>query len=83
MVTLRDEIERRGERRGRARMLLELLAGQFDTVPAEVSERVLASDEATLVTWTARLPWASTLDEVIGEGSERARRPQRARAPGR
>jgi hypothetical protein len=83
MVTLRDEIKRRGERRGRARMLLELLAEQFDTVPAEVRARILAADEAMLVTWTARLLSASTLDEVLGEGSERARRPQRASAPGR
>jgi hypothetical protein len=79
IVTVLDEIERRGERRGRtegrARTLLELLAGRFGPVLAEVSERILAADEATLTTWTGRLLSASTLDEVLGEGSERARRP--------
>ena len=76
IVTVLDEIERRGERRGerkgRARTLLELLAGRFGAVPAEVSARILAADEATLTTWTARLLSASTLLEVIGEESARA-----------
>ncbi len=79
IVTVLDEIERRGERRGRAegraRTLLELLASRFGAVPAKVSARILAADEATLTTWTARLLSASTLHEVIGEGSERRPRP--------
>jgi hypothetical protein len=74
IVTVLDEIERRGRTEGRAHTLLELLAGRFGMVPAKVSERILAADEATLTTWTARLLSASTLDEVLGEGNERARR---------
>ena len=83
IVTVLDEIERRGERRGRtegraegrAQTLLELLANRFGAVPAKVSARILAADEATLTTWTARLLSASALHEVIGEGSERTQRP--------
>ena len=87
VVTVLDDIERRGERRGRARgraegraegraqTLLELLASRFGAVPANVSARILAADEATLTAWTARLLSASTLREVLGEGNERAQRP--------
>jgi len=83
IVTVLDEIERRGERRGRAegraegraQTLLELLANRFGAVPAKVSARILAADEATLTTWTARLLSASTLHEVLGEESERTQRP--------
>jgi hypothetical protein len=81
MVNELDEIERRGERRGRALTLLELLAGRFGALPAEVSERILAADKATLATWAAKLLSASTLDEVLGGGKERARRsPARKRS---
>jgi hypothetical protein len=79
IVTVLDQIERRGRAKGRAegraQTLLELLASRFGAVPAKVNARILAADEATLTTWTARLLSASTLHEVISGGSERPRRP--------
>jgi hypothetical protein len=75
-----DEIERKGRVEGRARTLLELLAGRFGEVPAKVSARILAADEVTLTTWTARLLSASTLHEVLGEGNERASTARRSPA---
>lgn len=75
-MTVLDEIEPRGERRGRAegraRTLLELLEGRFGAVPVKVSARILAADEKTLMLWTGRLLSASTLSEVIGKDSQRA-----------
>jgi hypothetical protein len=50
-------------------------------VPANVSARILAADEATLTAWTARLLSASTLREVLGEGNERAQRPAARKRP--
>ena len=83
IVTVLDEIERRGRAQGRAegraegraQTLLELLASRFGPVPAKVSALILAADEATLTMWTARLLSASTLREVIGDESEHAQRP--------
>ncbi|WP_437682514.1 Rpn family recombination-promoting nuclease/putative transposase [Sorangium sp. So ce131] len=80
IVTVLDEIERRGERRGRtqglargraegrAQTLLELLTARFGDVPAEVSARILAADEAALVSWTARVLTAPTPEDVLGDG---------------
>ncbi|HTN86117.1 MAG TPA: Rpn family recombination-promoting nuclease/putative transposase, partial [Sorangium sp.] len=76
VVTALDEIERRGERRGRAQgraqTLLDVLAVRFGALPAEVSARILAADEATLVTWTARVLTAPTPEDVLGEDGQRA-----------
>jgi hypothetical protein len=81
IVTVLDEIEDRGRAQGRtegrARTLLELLEGRFGAVPAKVSARILAADEATLRTWTGRLLSASTLNDVLGKGNERASTAQR------
>ncbi|WP_437627152.1 Rpn family recombination-promoting nuclease/putative transposase [Sorangium sp. So ce1151] len=80
VVTALDEIERRGRAQGRAegraqgraQTLLELLAARFGEVPAEVSARILAADEATLVTWTARVLTAPTPEDVLGDDGRRA-----------
>ena len=77
IVTMLDEIERKGRTEGRARTLLELLEGRFGAVPAKVSAQILAADEATLRTWTGRLLSASTLNDVLGKGNERASTAQR------
>ncbi|HLM71466.1 MAG TPA: hypothetical protein VK459_02200 [Polyangiaceae bacterium] len=80
IVTMLDEIERKGRTEGRARTLLELLEGRFGAVPAKVSAQILAADEATLRTWTGRLLSASTLNDVLGKGNERASTAQRPSA---
>ncbi|MFO0593615.1 MAG: Rpn family recombination-promoting nuclease/putative transposase [Polyangiaceae bacterium] len=75
IVTFLDEIERRGERRGeregerkgRAQTLLEQLAARFGALPADVSARVQAADEATLAAWTMRVLTAATLEDVLEE----------------
>ncbi|XXY49328.1 hypothetical protein WME91_55895 [Sorangium sp. So ce269] len=75
-MTELDEIERRGERRGRAQgraqTLLELLTARFGALPAGVSARILAADEATLVAWTARVLTATTPEDVLGDGGQGA-----------
>ncbi|AUX42796.1 transposase [Sorangium cellulosum] len=100
IVTVLDEIERRGERRGerkgerrgerrgerkgRAQTLLEVLTARFGAVPAEVSARILAAEEAALVSWTARILTAATPEDVIGDSDadhgERAAPPRRPAA---
>ncbi|WP_437785758.1 hypothetical protein [Sorangium sp. So ce1097] len=89
-MTELDEIERRGRAQGRAQgrvqgraqMLLELLTARFGALPAEVSARILAADEATLVTWTTRVITAPTPEDVLGDDAPRASSPAR-RPPAR
>ena len=94
VVTVLDEIERRGELRGelrgraqgRALTLLELLEARFGAVPSKAREQILAADEPTLTTWTARVLSAPTLDDVLGESGVRAstaRRPPTHKPPRR
>ncbi|XXX81770.1 Rpn family recombination-promoting nuclease/putative transposase [Sorangium sp. So ce134] len=84
IVTTLDEIERRGERKGRAQgraqTLLELLTARFGAVPAEVSERILAANEAALVAWTTRVLTAPTPEDVLVEDGKRAASPRRPAA---
>ncbi|WP_437941928.1 hypothetical protein [Sorangium sp. So ce341] len=88
IVTTLDEIERRGERRGlaqgraqgRAQTLLELLAARFGAVPADVSARILAADEAALVAWTTRVLTAPTPEDVLAEDGDRPAAPRRPAA---
>ena len=78
IVTELDDIERRGQTKGRAQMLLEQLAIRFGSVPAKVSAQVMAADEAALSRWAARVLTAPTLENVLDEdraGASPARRP--------
>jgi hypothetical protein len=86
IVTVLDDIERRGRAQGRAQgrvqgraqMLLELLTIRFGAVPPEVNARVMAADEATLSRWAARVLTAPTLANVLDEaraGASPVRRP--------
>jgi hypothetical protein len=80
VVTLLDEIERKGERRGerkgkregkregRAQTLLDLLAARFGKVSVEVAARVKAADEASLARWAVRVLTAPTIEEVLESG---------------
>lgn len=92
IVTELDAIERRGRAQGRvqgraqgrvqgrAQTLLEVLTARFGSVPAEVSTRILAADEATLVAWTARVLTAPTPEDLLGDEGPRAA-PTRTRRP--
>jgi hypothetical protein len=87
VVTLLDEIERKGERRGerkgkregkregRAQTLLEQLTARFGKVSAEVAARVKAADEAALARWAVRVLTARTMEEVL-DGDARAPSPR-------
>jgi len=58
-MTILEELEQRGERKGRvegrARTLLDLLAARFGSVPASAKARILAADEPTLARWSLRV----------------------------
>ncbi|WP_437971450.1 hypothetical protein WMF04_20035 [Sorangium sp. So ce260] len=47
------------------------ITARFGAVPAEVSARILAADEAALVAWTARVLTAPTPEDVLVEDDER------------
>ena len=72
IVTELDEIERRGERRGQAQMLLELLTIRFGSVPAKMKARVMAADQVTLSRWAERVLTAPTLATVLDEAPAQA-----------
>ncbi|MQY27393.1 Rpn family recombination-promoting nuclease/putative transposase [Nocardia aurantia] len=65
-VTLAEKFEARGEARGRAESLLDLMRVKFRSVPSEVRDVVRAADVAQLRTWTERMLTADTLDGVFG-----------------
>jgi hypothetical protein len=66
-----DELKREGraegDREGRARMLLELLAARFGPVPAAAKAQVLAASARTITRWSLRLLSAPNLAAVLGE----------------
>ena len=62
---LRAEGEARGEARGRAATLLELLDIKFGHVPADVEQRVRTATSSQLETWTRRILGTDTLDEIF------------------
>ncbi|HSO00448.1 MAG TPA: hypothetical protein VLS89_19285, partial [Candidatus Nanopelagicales bacterium] len=64
--------EQKGRAEGGARILLEQLTVRFGAVPAKVSERVHAADEATLSRWAVRVLSAPTLKDVLDEESGKA-----------
>jgi Putative transposase, YhgA-like len=80
IVTGLDKLERRGERKGQAKMLLGQLAVRFSSVPDEVSARVMAADEATLTRWAMRVLTAPTLESVLDEDRAGATPTRRASA---
>jgi hypothetical protein len=80
IVTELDEIERRGERRGQARMLLKQLKIRFGPVPADVSAQVMAANDATLSRWAARVLTAPTLETVLAKARASASPARRSSA---
>ena len=83
-MTFLDEIELRGERKGRRegreRVLLELLAARFGKVPASAKTRIHEADEATLAAWTVEVLTAETLERVFEQGAAPAAPKPRAAA---
>lgn len=62
---LRAEGEARGEVRGRAETVLELLALKFGSLPEDVAAVVRAGSAEQLRGWAARMLEAASLDEVF------------------
>ncbi|WP_067681123.1 hypothetical protein [Nocardia miyunensis] len=58
-------LEARGEARGRAQMLLELLAARFGSLDPSVERVVRQADVAQLKVWASRMLTATTVDEVL------------------
>jgi hypothetical protein len=92
VVTFLDDIERRGERKGkregeilgerkgRERLLLDLLAARFGRLPASVKTRIGSADDATLKVWALRVLTAPTLEGVLEQEATPAA-PARRAAP--
>jgi len=74
IVTVLDEIELRGERKGRVKSLLQLLEARFGAVTPDVTVCIEAADEATLARWTVRVLTAPTPEDVIDDSGEDAGR---------
>ncbi|MFI1462972.1 DUF4351 domain-containing protein, partial [Nocardia carnea] len=53
-MTTAERLRAEGRAEGAARMLLELLAAKFGTLPAETVDRVRSADTDELETWTPR-----------------------------
>ena len=62
---LRAQGMARGRHEGRREFLLDLLGRRFGELPKPVRERVMASDDAELVRWGARLLEARDLDDIF------------------
>lgn len=74
-VTWINELQRRGERRGRVMSLLLLLTARFGLVPPNVVKRIQIADELTIDRWTIRVLTEPTLKDVLAdEGKGTARR---------
>lgn len=71
-MTFIDEIERRGERKGQVRALLQLITARFGSVPPEVSARIQSASGRVLDQWALRVLTAKTPEEVIASGDARA-----------
>jgi hypothetical protein len=75
-VTWLDEIELKGERRGRkaerAEVLLEQIQARFGAVPADARARIQAADAADLGRWVLRVLTASSLAEVFATTASKA-----------
>lgn len=65
IMTILEEIEQRGERKGRAKTLVDQLVARFGSVPATTRRRILAADEPTLARWSIRVLSETSIDAVI------------------
>lgn len=64
-MTTAEMLEARGEVRGAARLLIQVLTAKFGDLPAGTSEKVRAASTTQLETWGTRAATAETLDEVF------------------
>ncbi|MFJ4655826.1 hypothetical protein ACIP5Y_31495 [Nocardia sp. NPDC088792] len=64
---LRAEGEARGEVRGRAEALLELLVVKFGALPSSITDVVRGADATQLRVWAARVLSADSLNGVFQE----------------
>lgn len=76
--TALDDWKLKAERKGHAKVLVEILAQRFSRMLREVRARVMAADQATLERWTTRVLTAPTLEAVLDDTT--ALPPKRPRA---
>lgn len=65
IVATAETIEARGEARGRAAALLELMTAEFGPLPAAAGRRVRSADPEQVRIRTVRVLTATTLDELL------------------
>jgi hypothetical protein len=65
-VTIAEQLEVRGEVRGRAETLIELLSDKFGSLSDDVTATIRAADVAALRVWTTRVLRATGIDEIFG-----------------
>ena len=63
-------VERRGDRNGRARMLLQQITARFGAVPPEIAARIEAAGGTALDRWALRVLTATTPEEVVASADE-------------
>lgn len=73
LMTLAEQLEDRGEKRGLAKgrvegarsVLLKQLALKFSAISPELEERIARASEADLEKWSEKILSASSLDELF------------------
>ncbi|WP_280426044.1 hypothetical protein [Nocardia carnea] len=64
-MTTAEIIEARGEARGRAEALIELMTAEFGRLPTATVDRVRSADLTQVRAWTTRVLTATALDEIF------------------
>ncbi|WP_280235233.1 hypothetical protein [Nocardia cyriacigeorgica] len=64
-MTTAERIEARGEARGRAEALIELMTAKFGPLPAAVVDRVRSAEPAVVRGWTTKVLTAASADEMF------------------
>ncbi|QIS10966.1 Rpn family recombination-promoting nuclease/putative transposase [Nocardia arthritidis] len=65
LLTTADRLLAEGRIEGRAETLLDQLQDKFESVPADIADRVHAADPDQLRIWTRRILHADTLEDVF------------------
>ncbi|WP_225732194.1 MULTISPECIES: hypothetical protein [unclassified Nocardia] len=84
-MTTADRLRAEGRIEERTETLLDLLQEKFESVPADITDKVHTADPDQLRTWTRRILRATTLDEVFTHqiGPAEASDPFRAKGEAR
>ncbi len=66
-MTIAEQLEKRGEKKGECTVLERLLKNRFGDIPEQYRKRVEQADSDKLLKWTDRVLTAETIDEVFEE----------------